>query len=119
MKSLIRLSVTLVIALGLSCQASVHKSGGHELTASEAIALAVDIANQECEARYSTTPFTSESYKILFEDGRWHWGAMDPGGEGGYSAVVSFDTRGEDQRVEVFLSTDAITPQSRSRDQRD
>ena len=28
----------------------------------------------------------------------------------GYSAIVSFDQTGGDRRVEVFLSTDKITP---------
>jgi hypothetical protein len=118
-KSLIILYLTLVIALGFGCHTSTHKSGGHDLTASEALALAVELANQECSARYSAEPFTSESYKILFEDGRWHWGALDPGGDGGYSAVVSFNARGEDPRVEIFLSTDARTPPPRSKKQQD
>ena len=119
MSCLMRTLVILVVVLGLGCQASSRQTVDPELTASEALALAVDLANKECGARYSATPFTSESYEIFFEDGSWHWGALDLAGDGGYSVVVSFNARGEDQRVEVFLSTDAITPQSRSREQRD
>ena len=87
-----------------------RRSGNGELTASEALALAVELANEECRARFAEAPFTSDTYEVFFEGRRWHWGALDLAGEGGYSAIVSFDARGGDRRVEVFLSTDMITP---------
>jgi len=98
------------VVLGIGCQASQQKTVGHELTGPEALALAVDLANKECNARYSTTPFNASSYPITFRDGLWHWGILDHAGYGGFSAIVTFDSRGEKRTVEVFLSTDEVLP---------
>jgi hypothetical protein len=81
--------------------------------------LAVELANNECKAKFSVAPFNSKSYQIYFDGGWWRWGTLELVGEGGYSAVVSFDARGEHQHVEVIVSTDAITPPSRTRGQPD
>ena len=105
----LRQLVVLIVVLGLGCQSSGRQVADHELTAPEALTLAVELANKECEATYSTAPFEPSSYSITFEDGRWHWGALDQAGEGGFSATVSFGARGEDRKVEVFWSTDMVS----------
>jgi hypothetical protein len=100
--------VLFVILTG--CQCASKQSGGRILTEVEALTLAVELANKECDARYSFAPFTVSSYLIEFKEGRWHWGSLDLAGESGFSAVVSFGPRGEDPDIEIFLSTDMISP---------
>jgi hypothetical protein len=106
------LNVVLFIALAttIGCQSASRESNTQKLSESEALSLAVELANKECESSYSSAPFTLSSYSIEFRDGRWHWGSLDLAGDNGFSAVVSFGPRGEDRQVEVFLSTDKITP---------
>jgi hypothetical protein len=105
-----KLFLFIVLVPTLGCQSGAGDLTGRKLTKSQALSLAVELANKECDSSYSTKPFTSSSYSIEFKDGRWHWGSLDLAGEGGFSAAVSFGSRGEDQRVEVFLSTDKIMP---------
>jgi hypothetical protein len=80
--------------------------------------LAVALANAECKAKFATEPFDITSYPIGFIDGRWQWGRLDPAGYDGFSARVSFDTEGQNRRVEVFLSTDEVTPLRSNEDNR-
>jgi hypothetical protein len=95
-----------VLILGVGCHSAQKQISGRELSESEALELAVRLANQECDKIYSVTPFEPSSYFIIFRQGRWHWGTLDLAGEGGLSAQVSFDARGRDPVVEVFLSVD-------------
>jgi hypothetical protein len=90
-----------VLAFGLGCQ-----SGQQKLTESEALELAVKLANRECYKIYSVAPFDASSYALIFRQGRWCWGTLDLAAVGGLSAQVSFDAHGRDPVVEVFLSTD-------------
>jgi murein DD-endopeptidase MepM/ murein hydrolase activator NlpD len=108
----------LIRGLFVSMHSSAQ-SNGQALTESEALTMAVKLANEECEAKYSSSPFSLSSYAIEFKDRRWHWGSMDAAGKKGFSAVVSFGPRGEDQTVEVFLSTDRIIVPHRGSDQRE
>ena len=96
--------VLLLFALG--CLGA--RQGGHSesLSETQALELAVALANEECKARFSAEPFDASSYRIKFVDGRWQWGKLDPAGPGGFSAIVSFDVSGRRRIVEVFLSTD-------------
>lgn len=87
-----------------------NASQERRLTRDEALRLAVTLANDECKARYSVSPFTETSYPIEFRDGRWHWGALDVAGTDGYSGEVSFDATGGARKVEVYFSTDRISP---------
>lgn len=119
MDFLTRLLAAMIVVAGIGCQASSRQTAGHELTRTEALALAVELANEECEVRYSATPFTITSYEIVFVDGRWSWGTLDHAGDQGFSAVVSFGARGEDREVEVFLSTDMLMPRDLDDEQRD
>jgi hypothetical protein len=103
-------SVTIMCILAsLSCRDNKETSR-RAISKQEALALAVTIANKECMERFSTSPFDSTSYPIEFKHGRWQWGAIDLAGANGYSGIVSFDAYGNNQRVEVFLSTDTVTP---------
>jgi len=85
-------------------------SGGPKgiLSEAQALSLAVEIANQECQAKFSATPFDTASYPVRFADGRWWWGGLDLAGPGGMSASVSFDATGGDRRAEAYLSTDRV-----------
>jgi len=110
--------VLMVLVLMAGCHSASNQPDGQKLTESEALTLAVELANKECEARYSFAPFNMSSYLIEFKDGRWHWGSLDLSGESGFSAVVSFGPRGEDHFVEIFLSIDTISPLREDNDQR-
>ncbi len=89
-------------------------AGGHDageqsvLTQEQALKLAVELANKECEVRFKAQPFDLASYPIRFQDGYWSWGGLDLAGPHGLSASVSFDARGEDRHVEAYLSTDTL-----------
>jgi hypothetical protein len=109
----------MVLALVAGCHAASNQPDGPTLTESQALTLAVELANEKCEARYSFAPFNMSSYLIEFKDGRWHWGSLDPAGESGFSAVVSFGPRGEDHHVEIFLSIDTILPRRDDDDERE
>jgi hypothetical protein len=102
----IRFILFIVLASVLGCQSGAGDLTGQKLSESQALSLAVELANKECDSSYSSKPFTSSSYSIEFRDGRWHWGSLDLAGEGGFSAAVSFGARGEEQQVDVFFSTD-------------
>ena len=102
--------LSIVLALTIGCQSAFRESTTQRLTESEALTLAVELANKKCESSYSIAPFDLSSYLIEFRDGRWRWGSLDLVGESGFSAVVSFGPHGEDQQIEVFWSTDKITP---------
>jgi hypothetical protein len=43
-------------------------------------------------------------------DGRWEWGRYDPAGPAGFSAEVSFDKKGKNERVRINWSTDTEEP---------
>jgi hypothetical protein len=104
----------MVAAFSLAMLPGCHSAGTssrqNPMTQSEALALAVQLANEECMRRFSVTPFEKSTYSIEFREGRWHWGELNVRGVGGYSAIVSFDQTGGDRQVEVFLSTDKVTP---------
>jgi hypothetical protein len=100
----------LLLGTLLGCQPALREGGGRPLERIEAIQLAVQLANAECQERYQCAPFTEASYTIALADGRWTWGGLDVVGEGGFSARVEFDARGGDREAEVFYSTDAVRP---------
>jgi hypothetical protein len=111
----------LAIALWLvgGCQASRNRGEVEQLSQAEALQLAVALANEECSAKYSGTPFDESTYPIEFDGERWHWGGYDPAGLGGYSAEVSFDAAGNNREVQVYLSVDQVTPTGREVEPRD
>ena len=100
-------SSVLVILFLFGCQASQKHAVERELSKSEALVLAVSLANKECDLKYSSAPFDTSSCAIEYREGLWHWGGLDLRGFDGYSAIVTFDAKGASQSVEVFFSTDA------------
>lgn len=84
--------------------------GDHErhgaLTRTQAMQLAVLLANEKCQATFHRAPFDSTRGRLARTGGYWRWGALDLGSADGLSAEVRFDARGEDRSVEVFFSTD-------------
>jgi hypothetical protein len=101
--------VCILISIVLCLGCGVLRQGvlDQELSESEALILAVTLANVECTKEFGNSPFDEKSYKISFLDGRWVWGSLDLSGIHGYSAVVSFDPIGADRDVEIFYSLDA------------
>lgn len=98
----------LAMALVLGCAGNPPADRAPVLTESQALDLAVQLANQECQARFRAAPFAASSYPIRYAKGRWWWGGLDLAGPGGMSASVSFDATGGDRRVEAYLSTDQL-----------
>jgi hypothetical protein len=109
-RHILRQLVIAALLLGGACHGSGGNTLNHRLSHDEALVLAVELANQECKAIYSVSPFSRSSYAIELRDGRWHWGALDLFGASGYSALVSFDEMGGNREVQVYFSTDRITP---------
>ena len=73
--------------------------------------LAAELANHECEHRYGRRPFVAEQYSTVLQDGTYHWGHLDVGGQGGFSAMVSFQRDASEPHVEVYFSSDVLKPQ--------
>ena len=103
-------SVLMVCLLLTACGGSRGLDGNQRASESEALSLAVELANRECMNTYSVAPFDRTSYPIEFDDGRWSWGRLDVASLNGFSALVSFDISGRNPSVEVFLSTDRRAP---------
>ena len=106
---LVFLALTGIVAIG--CQSSRNLREPGPLTRSEALELAVALANEKCREKHNASPFDAKWYPIEFDGSRWHWGGYDPAGRGGYSAEVSFDAQGGERKVQVYLSTDRVEPQ--------
>jgi hypothetical protein len=68
------------------------------------------LANDRCEAQYRKRPFTAEQHAAVLQDGLYRWGGLDVAGRGGFSALVTFRQDGSDPHVEVYFSSDALTP---------
>ena len=99
----------LSFAFMVGCSGTSKGQAG-SISESQALDLAVAIANKECMSRFARAPFDRSSYPIEFKDGRWWWGRLDLAGEMGFSASVSFDARGKDPGVEVYFSADRLQP---------
>jgi hypothetical protein len=100
--------ILATLLLGCGSTRRDVRSGG--LSEVEALELAVALANAECMDRFGEAPFEASSYTILFRDGRWFWGSLDLHGIHGFSAMVSFDARGDDREAIVFFSYDQVEP---------
>lgn len=102
-------SLTLALALlgFLLPGAGVAESDEQKrLSPKRAAALAARLANEECERMYDRRPFAPTTYPVRFEEDRFEWGRVDPGGEDGFSAAVSFDRDGRDAVARCYFSTD-------------
>ena len=109
---LVSAGAVLVASLFLFAGCTGVRQGSHPqgLSRQQALQLAVSLANQECQAKFSTAPFDTATSRIHFVDGRWSWGGLDLAGPAGLSADVSFDAHGDDRRVEAYLSADGLSP---------
>ena len=95
-------------ALALGCGGTQDHHAAPSLSQSQALELAIAIANEACMSKFSMAPFDNSSSTIEFKGGRWYWGGLDLAGHAGLSASVSFDEQGNDRRVDVYLSTDKL-----------
>src|SRR6267154_655630 len=50
----------------------------------------VNSANEQCERQFRRRPFMPGQHSPNLQDGLYHWGELDVGGVGGFSAVVTF-----------------------------
>ncbi len=112
----IHILVALAVVLLLASCSSTRKNGAQPLDQSDALALAVKVANDECMRRFGESPFVGSEYAIRFHEDRWTWGRLDIAGPAGFSALVSFDARGNNRTVEAFFSTDKVSPLRSNRD---
>ena len=78
------------------------------LSAEGAGMLAAQLANEQCEHQYRRRPFKPGQHSAVFQDGLYHWGKLDVGGVGGFSAVVTFRQDGSEPHAEVYFSSDAL-----------
>ena len=105
-----RQAFLVLLIFGLGCQAAQRGASRQNLSETEALKLAVSIANAECVAKFGEAPFDESSFSIDFQEGHWHWGMLDPHGVHGFSGLVSFDAQGDDRQVIVFFSFDKVMP---------
>jgi len=80
------------------------------LSAQAAAKLAARLANDQCERQYRKRPFAAEQHPAVLNDDVYRWGGLDVGGVGGFSALVTFRQDGSEPHVEVYFSSDALTP---------
>lgn len=80
------------------------------LSPTEAAQLAAKLANEECERLYKRRPFAASQHGATLQDGKYHWGGLDVGAPGGYSADVTFGQDGSGPKVEVYFSSDQLRP---------
>jgi hypothetical protein len=80
------------------------------LSSNDAAQLAAKLANDECERFYKRRPFSASQHPAVVRDGQYHWGGLDQGAPGGYSAQVTFGQDGSEPKVEVYFSTDRLDP---------
>ena len=77
------------------------------LSPTDAAQLAAKLANDECERLYKRRPFAAGQHPAVQGEGKYHWGGLDVGAPGGYSAHVTFGQDGSKPKVEVYFSTDS------------
>lgn len=106
MRTIVQTIVMVLLAFSLVAASEADKAGKKVLSKDDALALAVELANAECEESFGERPFDLKSFEVVKDGGRWRWGELDVHGENGYSARVSFNLKGAKDSVEVYLSTD-------------
>ena len=70
--SRVRGLLLLTIVLALGCGGTQDRHATVSLSQSEALDLAVLLANEECSSKFSMAPFDSSTSSVAFKDGRWH-----------------------------------------------
>ncbi len=89
---------------GQSCVSSTHRV----LFAADAAELAARLANEQCDRQFRRRPFMAGQHSPILQDGLYHWGELDVGGVGGFSAAVTFRPDGSEHHVEVYFSSDTL-----------
>jgi len=100
----------------LGCARSLSPSAGQSsqvtarrvLSSKEASELAARLANEQCQRQYRKRPFSGDQHSAVLLDGLYHWGGLDVGGVGGFSALVTFRQDGSEPHVEVYYSNDSV-----------
>jgi hypothetical protein len=77
------------------------------LSSKGASELAARLANEQCERLYRKRPFSADQHAAVLQDGLYHWGGLDVGGVGGFSALVTFRQDGSEPHIEVYYSNDS------------
>jgi hypothetical protein len=103
-------------AIQLGCVRAPTRSDGRAsvssarqiLSAQDAAELAARLANHQCKRQFGRQPFSPRQHSAMLEDGLYHWGKLDVGGVGGFSAVVTFRADGAEPHVAVYFSSDAM-----------
>ncbi len=98
------------------CVRSRSEAGGERsassarryLSAQDAAELAARLANEQCKRQFGREPFSPGQHLAKFQDGFYHWGELDVGGVGGFSAVVTVRRDGTEPHVEVYFSSDTL-----------
>ena len=62
---------------------------------------AAALANEKCQERYGSRPFTAEDYEAVMEGGRWTWGGEGERAVDGFSVEVTFAPDGRQPEVMV------------------
>ena len=101
----IHILVVLAVVLLLASCSSTRKNGAQPLDQSDALALAVKVANDECMRLFSESPFVGSEYAIRFHEDLWTWGRMDIAGPSGFSAVVSTGSIGSPETSPTSCTT--------------
>lgn len=92
-------------SVGQPARSSAHPA----LSLHQAAELAARLANEQCQRQFQgRRPFSAAQYSAKLEDGLYHWGELDVGGIGGFSAVVTFRQDGGEPHVEVYFSSDTL-----------
>ncbi len=106
------ISLLALVNVGTSCS---HYSvvvppptAAQALSASQAAERAAKLANDECWRLFKRRPFEPGQHPAVLENGEYRWGGLDPGGPGGFSALVTFRLDGSEPKVEVYFSTDLL-----------
>jgi hypothetical protein len=93
------LAVVLAVAFALAALAGDHP----RLSADQASRLAAQLANADCQRRFSCSPFDASVAKPNLTQGRWHWRAIAGHGHSDLVADVSFSQSGDGATVRVDL----------------
>ena len=104
------------LAVQLSCARSTTYNAGrtpasnahHVLSSQDAAELAARLANEKCKRQFGRQPFSPGQHSAILEDGLYHWGELDVGGVGGFSAIVRFRPDGTEPHAEVYFSSDTL-----------
>lgn len=74
----------------------------------DAASQAAQLANDKCWRLFKRRPFDASQHPAILQNGEYHWGGLDPGGPGGFSAFVTFRPDGSEPKVEVYFSSDQL-----------